>query len=322
MNHSFLLAILKIIATVVSGFGKRSKLFILIFHRVLEKPDYMRPGEVDISEFSWQMEMLSKYFNVFPLDEALQKLQTGKLPSRAVCITFDDGYADNYDNALPILKRFNLSATFFIASGFLNGGRMWNDTVIEAVRNCRQTQLDLNEIGLGLFNVADQEKKQQSAMQIIQKIKHLDPSIRAAHTAFIAAQSQGLPNDLMMTSEQVVKLQENGMEIGGHTISHPILAKLDDNMAWIEIIENKTFLENLLKRPIRFFAYPNGKPNQDYNLQQIPLISKAGFQAAISTRRGVCNQASDIWQLPRFTPWDKTPIRYMLRMISVYLRNQ
>lgn len=322
MNHSLLLKILKIIATAASGFGKRKKLFILIFHRVLDNPDFMRPGEVDINDFSWQMELISKYFNALPIDEAIQKLRTGSLPSRAVCITFDDGYADNYDNALPILKKFNLSAIFFIASGFLNGGRMWNDTVIEAVRNCQQTQLDLNPIGLGLFNVADQERKQQSAMQIIQKIKHLDPVIRADYAAFIAAQSQDLPDNLMMTGKQVIQLQENGMEIGGHTISHPILAKLDDEAAWIEIKENKTFLENLLNRPIRFFAYPNGKPNQDYLQQQIPLVSKAGFQAAVSTRWGACNQTSDIWQLPRFTPWDKTPIKFMLRMISIYIKNQ
>jgi peptidoglycan/xylan/chitin deacetylase (PgdA/CDA1 family) len=320
MNHSFFLKLLKIIATAVSGLGKRKKLFILIFHRVLDKPDFMRPGEVDISEFTWQMELLSKYFNVLPLNDALQKWQAQNLPSRAACITFDDGYADNYHNALPILKKFNLSATFFIANGFLNGGRMWNDTVIEAVRNFQHTQLELSAIGLGQFNVSDQEKKCQSAMQIIKRIKNLDPEIRTEHAAIIAAQSFNLPDDLMMTSEQLIKLQENGMEIGGHTVNHPILAKLDNEAAWLEITENKTFLEGLLDRPVRIFAYPNGKPNQDYSQQQIPLVSKAGFQAAVSTRWGVCDQTSDIWQLPRFTPWDKTPLKFMVRMINMYIK--
>jgi peptidoglycan/xylan/chitin deacetylase (PgdA/CDA1 family) len=320
MNHSFLLKILKIISIAASGLGSRKKLFILIFHRVLDKPDFMRPDEVDISKFFWQMELLSKYFNVLPLDVALKKWQTQSLPSRAVCITFDDGYADNYHNALPILKKFNLSAVFFIASGFLNGGRMWNDTVIEAIRNLQQMELNLSAIGLGRFNVSDQENKYQSAMQIIQKIKHLDPETRAEHAAFIATQSHSLPDDLMMTSEQIIQLQKNGMEIGGHTITHPILAKLDNERAWLEITGNKTFLENLLNHPIRSFAYPNGKPNQDYRPQQIPLISKAGFQAAVSTRGGVCDQTSDIWQLPRFTPWDKTPIKFMLRMINMYIK--
>jgi len=310
--------ILKVLATIASGTSNRKKLFILIYHRVLDKPDFMRPDEVDKVAFTWQMKLLVKYFNVLPLHDALQKMQAHTLPSRAVCITFDDGYADNYTNALPILKQFNLSATFFIANGFLNGGRMWNDTVIEAVRNFQQSELDLTAIALGRIDASDNDKKRQAAAEIIQQIKHLPPTQRDQHTALIAALSQNLPDNLMMTTNQLKQLHQNGMEIGGHTVNHPILAKLDTQTAVQEITENKTFLENILNTPLRFFAYPNGKPNQDYQLQQIPLIKKAGYQAALTTQWGVAQQISDIWQLPRFTPWDKSPIKFMLRMISLY----
>ena len=110
---------LKQLATLASGFGKKKKLFILIYHRVLDEPDFMRPGEVDKIKFAWQMELLSKYFNVLSMSDALEKIQKNTLPPRAVCITFDDGYADNYHNALPILKNNQLTATFFISSGYL-----------------------------------------------------------------------------------------------------------------------------------------------------------------------------------------------------------
>lgn len=318
MHKSFPLKILKVLATIASGTSKRKKLFILIYHRVLDKPDFMRPGEVDNAVFSWQMELLSKYFNVLPLHDALQKMQTNTLPPRAVCITFDDGYADNCINALPILKQFNLSATFFIANGYLNGGRMWNDTVIEAVRNFPLSELDLTAIALGRFDVSDYGKKCQAAMQIIQQIKHLPPQQRDQHTAFIAEQSQNLPDDLMMTTQQLKYLHQNGMEIGGHTVNHPILAKLDAQIAEQEITENKTFLENLLNVPLRFFAYPNGKPLEDYLPQQVQIVKDAGYQAALSTQWGVADCSSDQWQLPRFTPWDKSPIKFMLRMIFYY----
>ena len=318
MPTSILFNILKAFATIASGIGKRKKLFILIYHRVLDKPDFMRPGEVDISAFSWQMKLLAKYFNVLTLQDALQKMQSDTLPPRAVCITFDDGYADNYTNALPILKQFNMSATFFIANGFLNGGRMWNDTLIEAVRNFQQPELDLTAIGLGRFDVSDKVKKYQAVAKIIPQIKHLPPIQRDAHTAFIAKLAPNLPDDLMMTSDQLLQLYQNGMEIGGHTVNHPILAKLDSMSAEQEITENKDFLENLLNTPLRFFAYPNGKPDIDYNPQQIPLIHKTGYLAALSTQWGVANHASDLGQLPRFTPWDKSPLKFMLRMISLY----
>jgi peptidoglycan/xylan/chitin deacetylase (PgdA/CDA1 family) len=318
MINSIFLNILKVLATIASGLGKRKKLFILIYHRVLDQPDIMRPGEADKSAFTWQMELLSKYFNVMSLHDALQKIQTNTLPPRAACITFDDGYADNCTNALPILKRFNLSATFFIANGFLNGGRMWNDTVIEAVRNFPLPELDLSAIDLGRFDVSNPETKYQAAEQIIRQIKHLPPAQRAEHTAFLAAQSQNLPDDLMMTTGQLKQLHQSGMEIGGHTVNHPILAKLDNETARKEIEENKTFLEKLLNTSLRFFAYPNGKPNSDYLQQQVTIVKQLGYQAALSTQWSVADHGSDSWQLPRFTPWDKSPIKFMLRMISVY----
>jgi len=320
MKNSILLALLKFIASITSGLGKRKKLFILIYHRVLDEPDYLRPGDVDKAAFTWQMELLSKYFNVLPLHEALKSLRNDELPPRAVSITFDDGYADNYTNALPILNRFNLSSVFFIAHGFLNGGRMWNDTVIEAIRNFAEIELDLTDIGLGSFNVSNNYKKNQAVTQIIQQIKHLPPTLRDEYTNFIAERSTNIPNDLMMTSEQVMELHANGMEIGGHTENHPILAKLDLNSAHLEISNNKKYLETLLGTTLRIFAYPNGKPIQDYLPEQVQLVKGAGYEGAVSTQNSVADFSSDPWQLPRFTPWDNTPLKFMLRMIYTYYK--
>lgn len=313
-----LFELLKTLLTMASGLGKRKKLFIFIYHRVLDKPDFMLPDEVDKTRFHWQMELLHKYFNVLSLHDALDKMANHSLPSRAVCITFDDGYADNYNNALPILKKFNQSATFFIANGFLNGGRMWNDTIIEAVRNFPQAELDLTTIGLGKYDVATNTEKAANALHIIRKIRHLPLSQRDQYTAYIASLSQNLPNDLMMSTEQLKQLHQSGMEIGGHTVSHPILAKLELKEAETEIVENKDFLENLLNIPVRYFAYPNGKANADYLPQHKELVNNVGYQAALSTHWGYANDASDRWQLPRFTPWDATPLKFMFRLFLKY----
>lgn len=320
MKHSLLLKLLQPLATLASGIGKQKKLFILIYHRVLDEPDFMRPGEVDKVAFTWQMELLSSHFNVLPLSEALERMQNDTLPPRAVCITFDDGYADNYTNALPILKQFNLTATFFIASGFLNGGRMWNDTVIEGVRNLSSLVLDLTQQGLGVFEIASETQKCQVAQQIIQKIKHLDFTDRALLVEAIAKKSQNLPDDLMMTTEQLKKLHKSGMEIGGHTVSHPILAKLDQQSAELEIIENKTYLENLLNIKLNHFAYPNGKLEQDYLPEHVKMVKNLGYRAAVTTQWGVSNHSTDPWQLSRFTPWDNYPVSYMMRLVKYWLQ--
>ncbi|MCF7970314.1 MAG: polysaccharide deacetylase family protein [Methylococcaceae bacterium] len=317
--QSLILLGLKQLATIASGLGKKKKLFILIFHRVLDEPDFMRPGEVDKKIFTWQMQLLAKYFNVLPLADALDKLDQDQLPSRAVCITFDDGYADNYLNALAILKQHNLTATFFIATGYLNGGIMWNDKVIEAVRNMQQIELDLTAIELGKLSIASEHQKYQVAQQIIQKIKHLQPKQRSQYAEGIAQQSQGLPNDLMMTDNQLKSLHQSGMEIGGHTVTHPILATLNAQEVEQEIVDNKAELERLLETRIDFFAYPNGRPEQDYLKEHISIVKNAGYKAAVSTPWGVLTKQTDRYQLPRFTPWDKQEVKFMLRMILTYM---
>ncbi len=237
--QAILFKVLQWLCTLTSGLGKQKKLFILIYHQVLEEPDFMRPGEVDKDAFNWQMALFSKYFNVLPLHEALEKMANDTLPPRAVCITFDDGYANNYTNALPVLSANQLSATFFIASGYLDGGRMWNDSVIESIRILESTDLDLAAIGLGNYDISTPGKKADAALAVLQSLKHLLPEIRAQYTGYIASMVKKLPDDLMLTSDQLVKLHASGMEIGGHTVSHPILATLSPDAVRQEVTENK-----------------------------------------------------------------------------------
>src|SRR3990167_7749886 len=99
----------------MSPAGAKARLSILIFHRVLPEPDPLFPQEMHARQFDAVCGWLAHWFNILPLDRAVQLLDTGTLPARAACITFDDGYADNHDVALPILLHHGLNATFFIA---------------------------------------------------------------------------------------------------------------------------------------------------------------------------------------------------------------
>ena len=87
--------------------------------------------------FEAQMRVVAENFVPLPLSEAVDRLMIGELPPRAACVTFDDGYIDNVELALPILQSHGLSATFFVATGYLDGGWMWNDKVIGAPAVCR-----------------------------------------------------------------------------------------------------------------------------------------------------------------------------------------
>jgi peptidoglycan/xylan/chitin deacetylase (PgdA/CDA1 family) len=298
--------------------GARAKLSILIFHRVLPEQDTIFPGEMFARRFDDVCRSLSNWFNVLPLDRAITHLVAGSLPPRAACITFDDGYADNLNVAVPILRRHGLEATFFVATGFLDGGRMWNDSIIESIRQCANPTVDVESLDLGLRELATRTnlEKQLAIAALIDKIKYRKTDDRLQIVDRLARLTQvALPSYLMMTSEEVKAIRRAGMQIGAHTISHPILTRSTDEEAAREIAGGKTMLENLIQEPVNMFAYPNGKPERDYAVKHVQMVREAGFLAAVSTAPGVSISATDLFQLPRFTPWDTGIYKFGLRLL-------
>lgn len=308
-----LLKLYRIVGSILSPAGKNAKLSILIYHRVLSEQDPLYSYEVTKESFNVQMSQLKAVFNVLPLAEAIERLKNGTLPARAACITFDDGYADNATTALPILQRHGLKATFFIAIGYLNGGRMFNDTVTEAIRCSSASSLDLTFMGLGSFELSSREARVRAINTILPAIKYLPVGEREALAEKIAglATSQALPDNLMMTTAQLRSLHQAGMEIGGHTVRHPILSGLDTESARQEIIGCKRILEEQLGAPVSLFAYPNGKPGRDYLAEHVRIVGESGFSAAVTTRAGCTVDSGDMMQLPRYTPW-QSDIKYFI----------
>jgi peptidoglycan/xylan/chitin deacetylase (PgdA/CDA1 family) len=90
---------------------------------------------------------------------------------------------------------------------------------------------------------------------------------------------------------------------------------LDEVEARVEIVEGKRQLEEITGAPVTLFAYPNGKPGRDYGPRDMELVKKAGFASAVSTISGVANRGSDLFQLPRFGPWDRNPRRLAVRLL-------
>jgi peptidoglycan/xylan/chitin deacetylase (PgdA/CDA1 family) len=301
----------------LSPAGPSGTLSILIFHRVLPAEDGLMPDVLDASRFDVMLSWIGRAFNVLPLEQAICDLDERRLPARALALTFDDGYADNHDVALPLLQRHRMDATFFVASGFLDGGRMWNDTVIEAMRRFQGEALDLSGAGLGRVATATVEEKRLGIEQLLARLKYLPLAEREAQADRIAGViGAELPRDLMMSSVQVRALRSSGMTIGGHTSTHPILAELDETTAREQIVRDKETLESILGEKLRLFAYPNGRPGRDYRREHARMVADAGYDGAVSTSPGVARNGIDPYQLPRFTPWDRTPARFVFRLAA------
>jgi len=295
-----------------------SRLSILIYHRVLETHDPLRPFEPTVDEFSVQMETLARYFTPLSLDKSLLLMAQGELPERAVCVTFDDGYSDNLNAALPILQHWKIPATVFVSSGYIDRNSMWNDRVIESVRQWVEkgnTQLDLSLLGLGAHNCTNTDDCLVTIERLLEKIKYCSSGERSALVEGIERKVNVSVGSLMMSRKELQALYLSGVTIGAHTHTHPILSGLSEEDSHFEIATSKRILESWLQAPVDYFAYPNGRFDKDYGLLQQDQVKALGFKAALSTNPGVASEASNIWQLPRFTPWDKQSWRYMLRLM-------
>jgi peptidoglycan/xylan/chitin deacetylase (PgdA/CDA1 family) len=298
-----------------SGAGASARLSILIFHRVLAEPDPLFPEEPSAAAFEGLLAHVKSRFNVLPLSDAVQRLAKGTLPSRALAITFDDGYADNLTVAAPILRRLALPATVFVTTGYL-GNAMWNDRIIEAFRDTSQATVDLRAIGLDVHASETPAQRRAAIDAVLNRVKYL-PLPKRAELAAATLDAAGVkPRVLPMLDHETVRaLPAAGLDVGAHTVRHPILAELSADDAWSEITQSKRELEALLGRAVTLFAYPNGKPGTDYRGEHVRMVKEAGYTAAVSTAWGAATRDSDVLQLPRFTPWSRNPLKFDLMML-------
>jgi peptidoglycan/xylan/chitin deacetylase (PgdA/CDA1 family) len=247
------------------------------------------------------------------LAEALERARQGRLRGRTISVTFDDGYADNFAVALPILERFEVPATFFVSSGFVDGGRMWNDSITETFRLIEPGTCEIELPGENAFDLTDWTSRRNAADSTITAWKHLPPKERQARVDALASRVHGLPADLMLTKTQLRQLAQSPFAaIGGHTRNHPILASLPDSEAAEEIEGGKRDLEDWIQSEIRHFAYPNGRLGRDYDARHAALARQTGFDAAVATDWGTLETGGDHYAIPRFTPWQRDLSRFSI----------
>lgn len=300
----------------IAQLSSEGRVCIITYHRILEHADPLLESEPDVSTFYWQMKALARNFNVLPLFDAITALKEGRVPPRAVCISFDDGYRSTHDLALPILQEFNLPATIFVTTAYLGEGNMWNDRIIEAIRRVPNGELDLRDIAMGVHQVHTMQDRHQLVKKINDDSKYLSADGRLN----VIRKLEKLAGDnlgagLMLTREMLVNLSNSGVEIGGHTITHPILTKLEDDVARYEIVQNKKVLEEIIGKPLRLFAYPNGKVGKDFDGRHMTMVREAGYVAAFSTAMGAAVKTDNFFQIPRSRPWDTTPFMFQLRLL-------
>ena len=257
----------------------------------------------DVDFFVRQMQWIKANFDVITpadLDDARRR---GR--GRYVIVTFDDGYLDNFTVAFPILKRLGLSATFFVSTAFLDNPRdmTWWDEVAWMIRTSARPGIDRCARfpeGL-LFDGPDRDRAITAALRSYKAlpagdgVPFLDDLAAATGTA---RPTHGYDDDVWMTWDMVRTLRAEGMRIGGHSVTHPILAELAADQQWAEIDGCGQRLAEELGEPMRYFSYPVGS-RRAFTVETRRCLQRAGVQFAFSYYGGY----------RRFSDWDDLDIR-------------
>jgi peptidoglycan/xylan/chitin deacetylase (PgdA/CDA1 family) len=308
---------------------------ILLYHRVAELPADPQLLAVTPQRFVEHLHALQRHARPMQLQQVVRALRDGNLPNRAVVITFDDGYADNLYQAKPLLERYDIPATVFVTTGVGHNREFWWDELDrlllqpgmlpEILHLSIQGRTYTWELGEAVhyseeayqrhrnWNVL--EKNDPSPRQHLyrslclllrplperERRKVLDELLAWAGTESIAR-----PTHRALSPDEVIHLAEGGLvEVGAHTVTHSVLSVLPLTEQWLEILESKVSLEEILGHSITSFAYPFGSL-PDYTAETVAAVRKAGFACACSNFADLVRRGTDRFQLPRVLvrDWD------------------
>lgn len=281
----------------------RDRLTVVTFHRVLteaSRRQYPYPGlAVTPGELGWFLEFFSRHYEPHTLAGALTRWQIGEAAERPLlAITFDDGQADNYEHARPVLEQAGLRATFFVPVEHVEtGAPIWHDRLGFAVRRAleRGAAPDADDLALAPNQRGGPARSVQA---LAAHAKTLDPTRREELIARYEALAGGpiRPSwDGMMSWDQLRELQRAGHEIGSHSLSHPILPRCADPELGREVAESKAILENRLQVEIASFCYPNG----DHDARVVEAVRRAGYRQAVTTSGGPNRRGISLLELGR-----------------------
>lgn len=291
----------------------RGRLPVFVFHKVPDKTSAVDPHDLDLPAFKEMLAFIEARFKVLPLAEAIRILKAGRLQGGCACITFDDGYADWATGILPELTRRGLHATFYISTCQLNGIPLWHERVAHALAQPTLVSFDLP--GLPPLVLRTLRDRQDARISLEKFLKYQTVAVRDGMIERLEAAAGSEPAAVRRLGVEALRQIHNaGLDIGAHTVNHPILAVADPVTASREISEARETLAHCIGGQVTAFAYPNGKPGVDFSEAHIRMVRRAGYTSAVTTQIGAADMQTSPYQIPRFTPWGPGRMRTSLQL--------
>lgn len=315
---------LDLVVKFINYFCSKQCFTVLYYHRVMPNSSEHCYQTLEPSVFEQQLVWLKRYFCVLPLPDAISLAKQSKLPKNSVVITIDDGFKDCFTYIYPLLVKHQLKATFFITTAGLRDGYIWENEIFECIHNTKEVIKKIT-LGENIFIWDENESKEKICEQITDFIKYNSLSNRhlLIDSLSIQCNYKIKITDQFLGVNELRIMHSAGMTIGAHTVNHPILNCESDETAYNEIALSKSELEDIIGEKVSYFAYPNGKYGRDFNDKHLDIVKNLNFDAAFSTEWGVINILKDnSYRLNRFTPWDKDPSIFCLRLAVSTLSEQ
>ena len=278
------------LAAVLRRIGTWEGLLVLNYHRIgvaEESPLDRALFSATVEQLEEEMALLAAEYDVVPIDDVTSLLRRRR--GRHVLVTFDDGYRDNHDLALPVLRRHGIPAAFFITTGFVDRPRLpWWDEIALCVRRTGSATLPP---GPGLPRGLALEGDREAAIAtVLDAYKTVDADTAQDVLAFVREHTGGPADepadDLWMTWDMVRALRDAGMSVGGHTVDHPVLGRSPEDRQRREIAICLDRLEQELGERPKTFSYPVGLPGS-YNETTKRLLREHGVELAFEFSGGL-----------------------------------
>ena len=295
---------------------------ILAYHRVAELRDAPAVDSRSVSatpeSFARQMEHLSRFYRVVSMLEVLEAVEKGRpLPKRAVLITFDDAYADFAEIAWPILKQFRLRATMFVPTAYANQSEraFWWDRLYQAFAATCRAEINIFPLGRLPLRPADQKRRSLRAVNnYVTTLPHagamqLVDSV-TADLGLSCVQGSGV-----LTWDQLRELSREGLTLGSHTRTHPIMTQLTAERMREEVQGSQEDLQREIGACLPIFCYPNGNHNET----AFSVLREQGIRLAFTTLSGANRLGSvDPLRLHRAVIMPRTtPAIFCLRLLPL-----
>jgi peptidoglycan/xylan/chitin deacetylase (PgdA/CDA1 family) len=278
-----------------------------MYHRIGDVPVDPRGTAVSPANFGQHLDYLRETCRPMPLMELAWAIKAGKVPNRAVVVTFDDGYASNWTCAYPLLKEAGIPATVFVVAGEVGSrqGFWWDELesvllLTKDLPEYLEISIDQQEYSWPVALPAELEAAYGDLRRLlgqlqIEKRRCVVRELRA----WANLPPSSFVHDRPMDRAELEQLVGNGLvTLGAHTMTHCRLANLSTTEQWVEILDSKQRLEATIGQPVLAFAYPYGQAT-DFGDDTVRAVKAAGFEVACTGIPGLLKGRDDLFQLHR-----------------------